>query len=257
MAGAINQSIPGPNQPLVTRDRFPTSVWYPWFSKIIDFVNGIANGELIVDGAITSRTMAAGAVTADVVAAGAITADAIAVGAVTTQAIASGAITADSGIIADAAIGTLKLAGNSVTQAVSAFSGTQIQLSSTSYTTIASLTMTVSGTQPIIVWGTFIAGGARLGSAGSFDFIYDGNYWLNNTTTTYITTRVLIGATASAENEEMSVLAREALNIPYVQLLSGLSAGSYTVAIQAKKVNAGQSHIGIRDVTLAALEVKR
>lgn len=257
MAGAINQSIPGPNQPLVTRDRFPTSVWYPWFSKIIDFVQGIANGELIVDGAITSRTMAAGAVTADVIAAGAITADAIAVGAVTTNAIASGAITAESGIIANAAIGTLLLDDNSVTQAVSAFQHSQQQLSSTSYTTLLSLTMVVTGTQPIIVWGTFIAGGARAGTAGSHDFIYDGQYWLNNVSTTYISTRVLIGATASNENEEMSVLPGEALNMPYTQLFTGLAAGTYTVALQAKKVSGAQSHIAIRDVTIAALEVKR
>lgn len=247
MAGALDQVIPGPNHPLVTRDRFPTPIWYPWFVKIVDFVNGIANGELIVDGAISARVMSAGAVTAD----------AIAAGAVTTEAIAAGAITADSGIIEDAAIGTLQIAGNAVTQAVSTFSGTQIQLSSTSYTTIASLSMTTTGTQPILVWGAFIGGGARLGTLGSHDFIYDGNYWLNNTATTYVTTRVVIGANASNENEQTSVLPAEALVMPYAHLFTGVAADTYTIAIQAKKVSGAEQHIGIRDVTMAVLEVKR
>lgn len=77
MAAQLSQAIPGPNHPLVDRYRNPTPVWYPWFVKIVDFINGIANGELIVDGAITSRTIATGAITADAIAANAITVDKI------------------------------------------------------------------------------------------------------------------------------------------------------------------------------------
>lgn len=73
MTAALDQVIPSPRHPLVDRDRMVTTAWYPWFRKIIDFVNGIANGELIVDGAISSRTLATGAVTADAIAANAIT----------------------------------------------------------------------------------------------------------------------------------------------------------------------------------------
>lgn len=83
MTAELTQAIPGANHPFVDRYRNVTSVWYPWLVKILDLVNGIARGELIVDGAITARTIGAGAVTADAIAANSITADAIAVGAIT------------------------------------------------------------------------------------------------------------------------------------------------------------------------------
>lgn len=264
-APKLKTALPSVSAPLVDRYRNVTPVWYPWLQRVVQFIDGIASGELIVDGAITSRTIQtgaitaealdAGAVTAGALAAGAVTAGNIAAGAVTTEAIAAGAITADSGIIEEAAIGTLQLAGNSVTQAVAAYSGTQVQLSSASYVTLATLSMTITGTQPTIVWGTLLAGGARIGSFASHDFVYDGNYWLNNASTSFITTRVVIGGTASNENREMSVLAANALNIPFAHLFSGLSPGAATVSIQAKLVSG--SAVGIRDVNLAALEVKR
>lgn len=65
MPAALTQAIPGPNHEIVDRYRRPTAVWYPWFVKMVDFVNGIANGELIVPGAITADLIAAGAITVD------------------------------------------------------------------------------------------------------------------------------------------------------------------------------------------------
>ena len=74
---ALSQALPGPNHPLVGRSGYPSPVWYPWFVRMADMINGIANGELIVDGAISSRTLSTGAVTADAIAANAITTDKI------------------------------------------------------------------------------------------------------------------------------------------------------------------------------------
>lgn len=64
-----------------------------------------ANGELIVDGAITTAKLFAGAVTADKIAANAVTADKILAGSITTVKLAAGAVTAN------------ELAANSVTAA--------------------------------------------------------------------------------------------------------------------------------------------
>lgn len=68
MTAQLDQVVPSAASALVDRYGKITTAWYPWFLKIIEFVNGIARGELIVDGAITTRTLAAGAVTADVIA---------------------------------------------------------------------------------------------------------------------------------------------------------------------------------------------
>lgn len=91
----------------------------------------IASGTIaaigIQAGSITTDKLAAGAVTADKIASGAISAigieansittDKLAAGAVTAQKIATGTITAESGIIANSAIGTAQVADGSITAA--------------------------------------------------------------------------------------------------------------------------------------------
>lgn len=107
MAAELTQAIPSPDHPLVDRYLKPSPVWYPWLRKVLDFINGIASGELIVDGAITARTIAAGAITADAIAANAITSAKIAADAITADKIAAGAVNASE--IAAGAITTDKL----------------------------------------------------------------------------------------------------------------------------------------------------
>lgn len=95
------------------------------------------DGELIVDGAITTSKIAAGAVQADNIAAGAITAGKITAGAVETAALAAGAVTADkvaakaitadqiaagaitsdSGVIGQLAVGTADIVDGAITSA--------------------------------------------------------------------------------------------------------------------------------------------
>jgi hypothetical protein len=77
MADDLDLVIPDVAHPLVDRYRQVTSIWYPWLVKLTRMLQGIANGNLIVDGAISSRTLATGAVTADAIAANSITTDAL------------------------------------------------------------------------------------------------------------------------------------------------------------------------------------
>jgi hypothetical protein len=242
---AITEAIPSINEPLIDRDRKPSVVWYPFIKRIVGFTNGLANGELIVDGAISARTIAAGAVTAT----------AIAADAVTATHLAADSITAGNASIADAAVDTLQIAGNAVTQAVSTYAGTQSELSSTSYTTITSTSMTTSATQPILVAGSLTAGGAY-DSGGSGDYYYEGTYWTNNTASSYISLQAKVGSTTSDVIESITVHAGETSRIAFQFLFSGISAATHTVAITAKK-ESGYDNVAIRDTAFFALETKR
>ncbi len=78
---------------------------------------GVLSADLIGAGSITTDKLAAGAVTTAKLAAGAVTANKIDAKAITTDKIATGAITAESGIIANSAIGTTQIADGSITSA--------------------------------------------------------------------------------------------------------------------------------------------
>lgn len=244
MPRTVRDAIPSIDHPLVGRRRQPSEVWYPYIVDIAKFTKGLANGELIVDGAITTDHIQAGSITTSLLAADAVVASKI----------AAGAITAADAHIGTAAVDTLQIAGNAVTQAVSASAPTQIGFSSTSYSTLSSVSMSVTGSQPIYVWGSLSGSGAE-SVASPGDYSYDGLFWQTNASTSYISIQADIGGTTSNEIEEVSVLAGETLAIPFAFLFTGISAGTKTVSIKAKKTSG--SGIGIRDVTLTALEVKR
>lgn len=88
---------------------------------------GAITADKIAAGAITAEKITAGSIDADKITAGAITADKIAAGSITAQKIAAntieanniktGTITAESGIIANGAIGTAQIADGSITEA--------------------------------------------------------------------------------------------------------------------------------------------
>lgn len=244
-APAIRTAVPDISHPLIDRQRRPSVLWYPYLKTISEFTQGLANGELIVDGAIVARTIDTGAVTAD----------AIAADAVIASKIAAGSITAADAHIATAAVDTLQIAGNAVTQAVSVYDGTQDELSATTYTTLASTSVTTSGTQPILVFGCLTAGGAY-DSGGSGDFQLDGTWWTNNTASTYLSLQAKIGSTTGDELESITVHAAEATSIPFAFLFTGISASTHTVAITGKK-DSGADDMGIRDISMSVLETKR
>lgn len=78
---------------------------------------GAVTTDKLAAGAVNADKLAANSVTAGKIAAGAVTAGNIAAHAVTTEKIATGAITAESGIIAESAIGTSQIADASITDA--------------------------------------------------------------------------------------------------------------------------------------------
>lgn len=78
---------------------------------------GAVSTDKLAAGAVNADKLAANSVTAGKIAAGAVTAGNIAAHAVTTEKIATGAITAESGIIAESAIGTSQIADASITDA--------------------------------------------------------------------------------------------------------------------------------------------
>lgn len=144
MTAELTQAIPGPNHPFVDRYRNVTSVWYPWLVKILDFVNGIARGELIVDGAISARTIAAGAITAD--------------------AVGTNMIIATEANIANASVTTLKIAGeaviiptsyqSSVEVTTSTYTRAQMIAGNNAWTEVAAITVSVPVTSKYIIWWT-------------------------------------------------------------------------------------------------------
>lgn len=240
----ITDALPSPEMPLIDRHRRIQPPWYTLFAKFAKFFNGLAQGELIVDGAIVTRTLAADSVTSTIIASQAVVADSM----------AANSITAANAALATASVETLKIAGNAVTQAVSVYDGTQDELSSTTYTTLASTSVTTSGTQPILVWGCLTAGGAY-DSGGSGDFQLDGTWWTNNTASTYLSLQAKIGSTTGDELESITVHAAEATSIPFAFLFTGISAATHTVAITGKRT--GTDNMGIRDISMSVLETKR
>lgn len=254
----ITTAMPSAAAPLVDRYRNISPVWYPFLEKLAKYSEGIANGNLIVDGAITARTLSADAIDADAIAAdilvaGFITADSgyLAEAAVTSAAIANAAIT--SAQIGDAAVDTLQIAGNAVTQATTASSPTQFGFSSTSYTSLLSMSMTLSGNQPLAVWGTLTVGGATSVAAPG-DYFYEGLYWQNNILDGQLSIYADVNGTSS-NVIYTTILAGQAVGVPFVFLFTGLSAGTKTIRIYGKVDSGGTC--GIRDMSMVGLEAKR
>ena len=235
-APELSTAIPSVEMVLVDRHRKVTSVWYPFLQRLSQFIDGVATGELIVDGAIISRTIATGAIVADGIAAGAVTADAM----------AANSITAGNAAIGTAAVDTLQIAGNAVTQAVSVTTPTQTLISSTSYTTVASTSMSLSGTQPILVWGALMVSGVHSPP------------WTNNTTNTFVDAQITVGGSTAAGVSAMTIQPGIAHSVPFASVFTGIGSGSTTVAVKLRKSSGGSfEDFAYRDVTLAALETKR
>lgn len=164
MAAELSQAIPGPDHPMVDRYLKPSPIWYPWLVKILDFIKGIANGELIVDGAITARTISAGAIEAEAIAADAVTADKIAANAITAESVGTNEIITNSANIKAATVGTLNLAGEAVISPTSyqsstpvsttAYTRAQMLSGNNDWTQVATVTVSVPVTSKYIIWWT-------------------------------------------------------------------------------------------------------
>lgn len=225
---------------------------------------GAVSADQIAAGAVSTAKLAAGAVTASTIAAGAIEADKIATNAITSDKIsanaitsgkiaaaaigatqiAAGAITAGNAAIANAAVGTLQIAGNSVTQAVTASSTVDTSVGTTD-TTVLSLSITTSGTQPILVSASAFVGGAFNGVFNTADCSAIISVVLNSTTKSVVPTLTAL----------FSKLVCGAGSV----LFTGVPAGTYTVTLRARATDTSTAAPGItiRNPSMVVLETKR
>lgn len=240
----LSRAVPSINHPIIDRQLRPSQVWYPYFVKLAGFIDGIANGELIVDGKITTNLIAAEAITTSLISADAITADLM----------AANAITAANAALGNASVETLKIAGNAVTLAASAASPTQFGFDSTTKANLDTLAMTTSGYQPLLVWGVVTVGGATEVTSGE-DYTYEGLKWANNAGDQPLELDVTVdGQTSDAIY--VTVPAAQSFAVPFAFTFSSVSSGSQTIALRGQ-LTPHTYDIAVRDITIVGLETKR
>lgn len=234
---------------------------------------GSITSEKIAALAVTANAIATNAITTDKIAANAITAGKIQAAAIGTDQLAANAVTADklaanqvligTAQIADASISRLKVQGNAITAAASTIVLPQQEVPSVTWKTIASLTMTTTGTQPIMVWADCGIPSARLGTSTSYSLFYDGQYWLLNTGKTEVEVQFLISTTSYAAASGVVgsyTTALQATNcISFSTIFSNVPAGTYTISAQARKsiLYPNLENFSVRSVSLNVLETRR
>lgn len=218
---------------------------------------GSITSDKIVANAITADKIAAGSISAAKIEANTITAGKIAAGAIGTSQLAAGAITAGSGIIENAAVETLKIAGNAVTQASSTYVGAQQNITSTGYTSVASIVIATSGTQPILVWASLGTPGAHIGNSSSYDQYFEGNYWKNNIAGAECLLQFQLGGYASGKIGSYTVLPAVTVGCSAGYVFSNIPAGTYTLSLQVAKADGGAENFAVRTISMSALETKR
>jgi hypothetical protein len=114
-----------------------------------DFIDG----DLLVQGTVTSTAIATGAVTADKIAAGAVTADKITVTDLSAITANLGTISVNTANIANAAVDTLQIAGRAVTIPTTSVNNNLLQFSTsnTDYE-VATVSFTSTGENVLITW---------------------------------------------------------------------------------------------------------
>lgn len=228
---------------------------------------GSITSEKITALAVTAAKIATDAITSDKIAANSITAGKISAGAIGASQIAAGVISTDklntntfilgSGYIADAAITTLKVGGNAITQAQSSFAAGQIPVNSTSGVDLISMTVTVSGTQPILVWGSAGFPAARLGTSYDYDVILDGNYWKYNIGSVETLLSFQLGPYASGTIGSYTILPNSTHCCTISYVFANIPAGTYALTMRAAKYTSGAESHSARTRSITMLETKR
>lgn len=207
-------------------------------------VANAVTADKVATNAITADKIAANAITAGKIAAAAIGATEVAAGSLTADRFAAGTITAASGVIGSAAVGTLQIAGNAVTQAVSVTGAGDTSVG-TSTTNVLSLSITTSGTQPILVnVSAFIAGA------------YNGVF--NSATNTAVGTVSLAGQSKSVIPFLTTEAGRLICGAGSV-MFTGVSAGTHTITLSfnATDTSSGAPGYAVRTPSMTVLETKR
>lgn len=147
-------------------------------------------------------------------------------------------------VIKDADIGTLKIAGNAVTQAVSVQGAGQTDVGSSSITVLTG-TITVSGTQPILVTVNGYLGGVynnvyNAGGCTAIGTVDIGSYSKTFLPALTVPTGILVNGSGSV-------------------LFTGVPAGTYTVTVRYRCVDPSPGTPGffVRTPNYTILETKR
>lgn len=205
---------------------------------------GTIDGSKIIANSITSGLIQAGAIGAEQIQGRSITAAKL---TVDEELITSNAQ------IANATITTLKLAGNSVTQAQAFNRSAYVESIGSSYTSVLSGSVSVSGTQPIIVMVTWTAPNQRVASSSGYDFFESGQYWYVNTYLTGQSARVTLGGQTSTL-EGLTLMSGGTGTFSFIAMFNGVSAGTHTLSLQLQTYS-GQTNV--RTANMVFLETKR
>ena len=165
--------------------------------------------------------------------------------------------------IGNAEVSTLKIAGNAVTQAQSIYVGPQTELAQGSWTELAALWISLSGSQPLLVWASLGAPASHIARAGeSLDLYYEGNWWKINAFTSEMYFRFCIKYNAYSTYSDSGIIGHfnSGVGVTYSIALSytfpNPPAGYYRVSVEGQTVP-GYEIAGARTVSLSCLETKR
>jgi len=165
--------------------------------------------------------------------------------------------------IGNAEVSTLKIAGNAVTQAQSVYVGPQTELAQGSWTELGAVWISLSGSQPLLVWASLGVPASHIARAGeSQDLYYEGNWWKINAFTSDMLFRFCIKYNAYSTYSDSGIIGHfnTGVGVTYSVALSytfpNPPAGYYRVSVEGQTVS-GYEIAGARTVSLSCLETKR
>lgn len=217
---------------------------------------GAVTAEKIAVGAISADFIAANSITGDKLAANSITAGKVAAGAIGTTQLSAGAITADklssgqiisaSAQLGSAVVGTLNIAGNAVTQAVSFQGSGDKSCYYNVATNVLTGSVTITGNQPVLVNLSLFIGGAIASGTP-------------NTGLANVQVYVDVGGVQKTVVPGLTIPINQLVNAAGSVLFTGLSAGTKTITIKVLCDSRFGSDAGVlsRNPLVTVLETKR
>lgn len=199
-------------------------------------------------------------------------------GSVGAEALAARIIKANSGLIDDLAIGTLMIGGNAVTQAsaVKQRDKTQMVISTTgpiavdndladpsNVVSVISIVVSVTGTQPVLVWGNFSAPNAKEVSSGTQGaYKYWDKWWLTGASQTEVCSNFTLkgvnnGLVYKAGFLSTSIPGGGTVTVAASGIFEKVTAGNYVLSMNVCKAASTLADFSIRGAGMVALETKK
>jgi hypothetical protein len=199
-------------------------------------------------------------------------------GSVTALAMAARSITAYNGAIDNLAVKTLNIDNNAVTQAQVATQPVKTQTNITlsgpnnpvldmpdpTSNPVLQMVVTVTGTQPIMVWASWSGCGTKASTSSNFDMYYWGTYWKHNTNfTECVSAFKLSGPNGTYVTGVMNnnVGPGYTLSMNAMGVFTGVPAGTYTLSLcMSKGTNTSTftyENYSVRNMAMAMLETRR